>query len=168
MSSASRPQGRKDWIVVAAMLVAVAGGSIAAKELLTSGAAETALARSETGVLVDINRQRAARGLAPLKLDPKLRNVARSWSTRMLVTGNFSHGNWDHRIESAVGTRNLIAEDLGLTSPGVTGVVHAWMNSPPHRMNILLKDAHRVGVGVAVGTYKGQPNTALITADFSS
>jgi uncharacterized protein YkwD len=42
------------------------------------------------------------------------------------------------------------------------------MRSPPHKFNILLPDARRVGVGVAVGTYKGQPNTALITADFSS
>lgn len=153
---------------MAALLLAVVGGGTAAKDILFSGAAETALARSESGVLVDLNRQRAARGLAPLKLDPALRNVARKWSDAMLRSGNFTHGNWDHRIESAVGTRNLIAEDLGLTSPGVTGVVKAWMNSPPHRRNILLKDARRVGVGVALGTYKGQPNTALITADFSS
>lgn len=162
-----RPR-KRDWAVVGALLAALVGGSLASKHIFFSGAAETATARAESGVIVDINRQRAARGLAPLKLDPKLRNVARSWSATMLRTGNFTHGNWDHRIESAVGRRNLIAEDLGVTSPGVTGVVHAWMNSPPHRMNILLKDAHRVGVGVAVGEYKGHSNTAMITADFSN
>lgn len=155
-------------VVVAALLTAVIGGSIAAKTILFSGAAETAVARAESGVIVDINKQRAARGLRPLQLDPKLRDVARDWSSRMLRTGNFSHGAWDRRLYFAVGRRSLIAEDLGLTSPGVTGVVQAWMRSPPHRKNILLKDATRVGVGVAVGTYKGQPNTALITADFSS
>lgn len=166
--NASRPQGRKDWVVVAAMLAALAGGTVAAKHILLSGAAETATARAEAGVLVDINRQRIARGLPPLKLDPKLRGVARSWSTRMIVTGNFAHGDWDKRIYAAVGRRNLIAEDLGVTSPGVNGVVQAWMNSPPHRKNILLRDARRVGVGVSLGTYKGHSNTAMITADFSS
>lgn len=158
----------RDWAVVAALLAALVGGAVAAKHILLSGAATTALARSESGVLVDINRQRAARGLAPLKLDPKLRNVARKWSDTMIRTGNFTHGSWDTRIYAAVGRRSIIAEDLGLTSPGVTGVVQAWMNSPPHRRNILLKNARRVGVGVAIGSYKGHSNTAMITADFSS
>lgn len=158
----------RDWVVAAALVTAVIGGGIAGKDILFSGAATTALARSEAGVLVDINRQRAARGLAPLRLDPKLRSVARSWSATMLARGDFNHRAWDKRIYAAVGRRNLIAEDLGMTSPGVTGVVQAWMKSPPHKMNILLKDARRIGVGVAVGSYRGQPNTALITADFSS
>lgn len=119
--------------------------------------------------MLGINRQRAARGLPPLRLDPKLTNVARDWSTKMLRSGTFEHGRFDERLYSAVGRRSLIAEDLGLTpSAEATGVVRQWMNSPPHKMNILLPDARRLGIGIAVGTWHGQPHTALITADFSS
>lgn len=163
-----RPGGRRGWVVVAAMLTAVVGGGVAAKQLLTSGAAVSATSRAETDVITKINKQRAARGLKPLKPDPKLTGIARSWSVKMLSTGSFSHGDFSHRLYAAVGRRQLIAEDIGYTSPGVGPIVQLWMDSPPHRRNILLKGAKRVGVGIVIGTYQGQAHTALVTADFSS
>lgn len=164
----NKPESRRDWFIVVALLIAVFGGAYAARHLLFSGAAVNRYARTENQVLLKINEQRAEHGLHPLHYDPKLANTARDHSFDMLRRGYFAHGTWDTRLYDAVGRRDLIAEDLGVTSPGVTGVVKAWMNSPPHRKNILLKDANRLGVGVAVGTWHGQPNTALITADFSS
>lgn len=158
----------KNWGIALALVIAVVGGSVAAKDILFSGAASNAAARSERQVLDKINQQRMAQGLKPLRYDSQLAAVARKHSEDMLKKGYFSHGDFENRLYSAVGRRSLIAEDIGLTSPGVTGVVRAWMNSPPHRKNILLKDARRMGIGVALGEYQGQSNTAMVTADFSS
>jgi uncharacterized protein YkwD len=41
-----------------------------------------------------------------------------------------------------------------------------WMNSAPHKANILDRDFREVGVGVRTGTYKGIPGTAMYTVDF--
>lgn len=155
-------------VVVVAMLAALVGGGVAAKTILFSGAAVSATARAESNVLININKQRAAHGLPPLQYDSKLANIARSWSMRMLLTGNFTHGDFEHRLYAAVGRRHLIAENIALGSASKPTTVYDWMHSPPHRSNILLSDAKRLGVGVAVGSYQGQPGTALITADFSS
>ena len=43
-----------------------------------------------------------------------------------------------------------------------------WMNSPPHRRIILMPTLHRVGLGVALGSFKGNNGAVMATADFSS
>ena len=48
------------------------------------------------------------------------------------------------------------------------GIVSLWMHSPTHRHVILLRDLHRVGLGIATGRYQGTPGAVMATADFSS
>lgn len=167
-----RPESRKDWATIAAVLLALVGGSVAAKEILLSGAAVSATARASTNVLININRQRALHNLPPLKLDPKLAGVAIQHSSDMMKNQYFAHdgpdGIFSKRVWAAVPGRSMIAENLALEDIRHMTVVYDWMHSPPHRENVLRADAKRLGIGIVVGTYHGQADTALVTADFSS
>jgi uncharacterized protein YkwD len=135
------------------------------------------LARSralEAPVVALFNEQRAAHGLAPLRADPKLSEVAAAHSADMLQSGYFAHddahGTWDARIRRSV-TRSEVGEILSFGSGEYAtpaGMVKSWMQSPEHRSIILTADLHRVGLGVATGHYDGQDGVSLATADFSS
>jgi uncharacterized protein YkwD len=138
--------------------------------------AET-LARSralEAHVVALFNQRRAALGLAPLKADPKLAEVAAAHSADMLQRGYFAHddahGTWDARIRRSV-ERSEVGEILSFGSGEYAtpaGMVKSWMQSPEHRSIILAADLRRVGLGVATGHYDGQDDVSLATADFSS
>jgi uncharacterized protein YkwD len=43
-----------------------------------------------------------------------------------------------------------------------------WMHSPAHRQIILMPALHRVGLGVATGSFQGADTAVMATADFSS
>jgi uncharacterized protein YkwD len=46
-------------------------------------------------------------------------------------------------------------------------IVNAWMNSPPHRANILSPEFHDIGIGFSPGTPSaGQADGAIYTTDF--
>ena len=48
------------------------------------------------------------------------------------------------------------------------GIVGLWMHSPPHRAIILTPGFHHVGLGLALGTYRGTSRTVVATADFAA
>ena len=155
-----------------ALVVAAIAGGILSRSLLQSGASRESAAQAR--VLVLFNRQRQARGLAALSVDPKLVRAAESHSADMLRRGYFAHngpqGAWDTRIRRYV-KRALIAEVLSFGSGSYatpSGMVTAWMRSPEHRRIILTPGLRLVGVGIATGTYRGQRGVVMATADFSS
>ena len=128
----------------------------------------------EARVVVLFNQQRASHGLAPLKVDARLRQAAYEHSADMLRHGYFAHddahGTWDARIRRYV-KRNQVGEILSYGSGEYAtpaGMVRTWMQSPQHRSIVLTPDLRRVGLGVATGTFKGQDSVSLATADFSS
>jgi uncharacterized protein YkwD len=127
----------------------------------------------EAPVIALFNEQRAQRGLAPLTADARLAEVAEAHAADMLEHGYFAHddarGTWDARIRRHV-TRDEVGEILSYGSgeyATAEGMVKAWMASAEHRSIILTPDLRRVGLGVATGTFKGEPATSLATADFS-
>ncbi|MER7701324.1 sigma-70 family RNA polymerase sigma factor [Kitasatospora sp. NPDC097605] len=107
--------------------------------------------------LVDlVNAERARRGCAPLRIDPKLRAAAQRHSDDMAARGYFDHaapdgGQADARL-TAVGYRwsqwgeNL---DRGPSAPAV--VFSRWMDGGIHQSNMLDCAFKDVGVGVATG-----------------
>jgi uncharacterized protein YkwD len=158
--------------VVAALVVAVVAGGILSRSLLHSDAAPARA--TEARVLVLFNQERAERGLKPLKIDAKLREAANSHSDDMLRRGYFSHDGphekWDVRVRRYV-TRSVVAEILSQGSGFYAtpkGMLKAWMNSPAHKRIILTPELRLVGLGVATGTYDGQKDVAMATADFST
>jgi uncharacterized protein YkwD len=167
-----RSSNRTTASVVAALLVAAVAGGVLSRSLLQSGAASSRT--TQTQVLVLFNEQRAAHGLKPLTIDDKLTRAADSHSADMLNRGYFAHDGprekWDVRVRRYV-QRSLIGEILSEGSgyyATPAGMVHAWMHSPEHRRVILTPELRLVGLGVATGTYQGQDDVALATADFSS
>jgi uncharacterized protein YkwD len=131
-------------------------------------------ASGEQQVLVLLNQIRAQHNLSPFTASAPLRNAARSHSADMLQHNYFEHDGlnetWDARISRYLKSP-LIGEDLawGTGSSGSpAGIVSQWMHSPIHRAIILTGDLHRVGLGLALGTYAGTPGAVMATADFAA
>jgi uncharacterized protein YkwD/uncharacterized membrane protein required for colicin V production len=120
----------------------------------------------EKQMLELVNRERAAAGLAPLKADSALTEVARSHSADMLARSYFSHytpedkSPFDRMRKAKV--RFLIAGENLALAPSVQ-IAHAGlMNSPGHRANILRPQFGRVGIGIMDGGVHG----LMVTQNF--
>ena len=148
-------------------LVCVPAVSQAAGKVAYSGS-------TESQVLVLLNEIRHEHGLGALQGSVALRGAARAHSADMLARGYFRHDapneSWDKRIRRYLKSP-LVGENIawGTGSYGSPeGIVRMWMNSPPHRHIILMASLHRVGLGVAVGSFQGSRDAVMATADFSS
>ena len=135
----------------------------------------------ESGVLVQINAVRRQRGLAPLRVSLRLRAAADAHSRAMVDGGFFSHESSDgtafwKRVARFYpqGSRRYwsVGENLLWSSPDAdaAGAVRMWMNSPPHRENLLNARWREVGISAvhvdaAHGVFGTDPVTVL-TADF--
>ena len=129
---------------------------------------------SESQVLELLNEIRQEHGLSGLAGSAALRGAAREHSADMLQRDYFAHDSrnesFDKRIRRHLAS-SLVGENIawGSGSYGTpAGIVKMWMHSPPHRHIILMPALHRVGLGVATGTFHGDPGTVMATADFSS
>lgn len=148
---------------VALMLGAASGAAAACPDeaLRSLSLTEVAL---EQSVLCLINEERAAAGIAVVVPNAKLRAAGVRHSADMVRRGYFGHTSptgtgFIERIVEAGYTHNartwLVGENLvwgsgGLSSPAE--LVLAWMNSPPHRANLLRSRFRDIGIGVVRGT----------------
>jgi uncharacterized protein YkwD len=113
----------------------------------------------ETQMLEMINQERTSRGLAPLKPDPELTEVARRHSADMFARGYFSHYTpegedpFDRMRDAGVRFR-IAGENLAL-APTLQIAHTGLMNSPGHRENILRPQFGRVGIGIMTGGRRG-------------
>jgi uncharacterized protein YkwD len=148
-------------------LVCVPAGSQAASRSAFSSS-------TEGQVVVLLNNIRHEHGLSMLAGSTALRNAARSHSSDMLKRGYFEHNS----PNEAFGTRirrflksPLVGENIawGTGSYGTAeGIVSLWMHSPAHRHIILMSSLHRVGLGIAKGSFRGANGAVMTTADFSA
>ncbi|HHX72468.1 MAG TPA: secretion protein [Clostridiales bacterium] len=113
----------------------------------------------EEQVVVLVNKERAARGLAPLTLSSKLSDVARAKSEDMRKNKYFAHESptygspFDMMKQFGISYRTA-GENIAMGYRTPEAVVQGWMNSPGHRANILNKSFTTIGVGyVADGHY---------------
>jgi uncharacterized protein YkwD len=130
-------------------------------------------ASSESRVLVLLNHIREAHGLSALLPSNALRGAAREHSSDMLQHGYFRHDSttesFDKRIRRHYASP-LVGENIawGTGSYGTPeGLVSLWMHSPEHRHIILMSSLHRIGLGIAMGSFKGVPGAVMATADFA-
>lgn len=115
--------------------------------------------QSEGEMLVLINRERVSRGLLPLAMDAKLRELARTYSKDMLTRGYFSHYSKEgaspfDRMANANIPFGFAGENLAL-APNVTLAHQGLMDSEGHRANILSPNFRRVGIGAIDGGIYG-------------
>jgi uncharacterized protein YkwD len=87
--------------------------------------------------LIDaLNVERARQGLSPLAEDAALTGLAASWAQRMASGLGMTHGDFPARI-SEVEPNTAGAENIAEGADTIAGVVALWMESRPHRANIL-------------------------------
>jgi uncharacterized protein YkwD len=144
-------------------------------------AAPTSLLSSlEADIVGRINAQRTSRGLRPLRVSRGLTKAADFHSNQMGLFGFFEHESHNgaafwRRIERFYAPGRgywSVGENIFWESPDTSGqsAVHEWMNSPPHRQNILTREWREVGVSAvhfpaAPGAFGGRSVT-IVTADF--
>jgi uncharacterized protein YkwD len=129
-------------------------------------------------VLCLLNGERRDRGLGALKINRKLGKAADVQAEDMVKRKYFSHENPEGRnstarIKSAGymsgGGRWTVGENLAWgvgELASARGLVNAWMNSPPHRANILRSSYKEIGLAIAMGTPKdgkGAPGATVAT-----
>ena len=105
-------------------------------------------------VLEMTNRERMAKGLAPLILDPLLTQAAQAHADDMRAKNYFSHTDlhggqpWD-RTRATGYISDLVGENIAWGQHSPREVMTAWMGSEGHRENILDTGYRAIGVGVA-------------------
>jgi uncharacterized YkwD family protein len=108
----------------------------------------------ENEVVVLVNQERAKLGLAPLKHNVDLSNVARYKSEDMRDKNYFSHTSPTYGspfdMMKKFGIDYMAAgENIAKGQPTAASVMSSWMNSPGHKANILSENFTEIGVGVA-------------------
>jgi uncharacterized protein YkwD len=127
-----------------------------------------------------LNERRDRAGLPDLRVDDMLDRAAQQHNRRMDGTGCFDHACSG---ESDLGRR---LERVGYLDGGLTrwvygeniawgadrrgspaAIIAAWMDSPPHRANILNRSFREVGIGFDAGTPRGDhASGGIYTVDF--
>jgi cysteine-rich secretory family protein len=106
-------------------------------------------------LLESANRDRGEKGLPLLKWDSALAAAARQHALRLAQQNTLSHqlpGEPDlsARAGQAGARFSSIAENVA-EGPNVQGIHEQWMNSPPHRANLLDPELTSVGIAVVRG-----------------
>ena len=129
------------WI---SLVTAKAGAAIEGLPWQSSGAVQQ--------IYYLVNQDRAARGLQPLHWDRALAMAAAQHANRMVAENTLSHqypGEPDllNRAVLAGAHFQALAENIAI-GPGAEALEKQWMNSAPHRANIL--DPRMNAIGIAV------------------
>jgi uncharacterized protein YkwD len=151
-------------VVAAWMLVASAPASAADCGPVDTPVTGLNEAQMESSITCLINDERSSYGLQPVTANGDLRQAALSHSNEMINQGYFEHTSpsgltFMDRIESTgymQGARtwtvgeNLVWGTGPLSTP--QALVTAWMNSPPHRENLLRPAFREIGLAALAGT----------------
>jgi uncharacterized protein YkwD len=125
-----------------------------------------------------LNNERSAAGLAPLAEQEQLTKASVGFSAQMVEQRFFAHVGADgveltERL-TAVGYLGrpgawMVGENIAwgesyLATP--QNIVRAWMNSPPHRANVLNGEFEEIGLGIVPATPLTRNAGATYTTDF--
>lgn len=160
--------------------------ALAAAPLATGGSKASAQREQalEQGILREVNRVRAVRGLRSLTVSKGLNAAATFQSRALLTQGVFDHnssaggafGDRLHRYYPVAGARAWsVGENLLWSSAGIDagGVVRRWLDSPSHRRIMLDASWREFGVGAfaapsAPGVFASAGAVVVVTVDFGS
>jgi uncharacterized protein YkwD len=113
---------------------------------------QTDVTRAERELFASVNQARRAYGLAPLRWDESLASAARRHAEVMAQHGSAQHGfegepNLSTRVKQAGAHFGWLSENV--TQGPTPGFIHVqFMQSAPHRANILDRDMDSIGIGV--------------------
>lgn len=118
------------------------------------------LTADELEVFNLINTQRTKNGLASLKIDAEVQNVARIKAQDMVKNNYFSHqsptyGSPFDMLNRFKVSYQTAGENIAGNSSN-SAAVNAWMNSQGHKANILNSRFNNTGIGVVNGSKYGK------------
>jgi uncharacterized protein YkwD len=170
---------RKIFSVIAlvAAWTVVTASSASAADCGPTGTEVTGLSepQMESSIACLINEQRASYGLQPVAPNGDLREAALSHSSEMISESYFEHTSpagltFTDRIESTGYMQSarswVVGENLVWgTGPRSTpqALVTSWMNSPPHRENLLRPTFREIGIAAVPGTPQSQSDLTGVT-----
>ncbi|MGH2768542.1 MAG: CAP domain-containing protein [Actinomycetota bacterium] len=125
---------------------------LAAGVCLSSAAPASAGTGEESCFTEKLNAERAAAGLASLRMDASLLETARRHSQRMAEAVDIFHNT--NLAREAPGSWRSLGENVGV-GPDCDLIHTALMKSPPHRKNILDSIFDSLGIGVIIGSDGG-------------
>jgi uncharacterized protein YkwD len=135
--------------------------ALALLAILAAGCGQTKKGDADLGVLLELhNERRAAVSAKQLQLDQYLCDYAKKHSDWMAKKNSMRHSN----IGVLVGTYRTAGENIAWNQRGEQDVMAAWMNSRPHKANILNKNFSKVGFAMSRNS-KGQPYWCTVFAD---
>jgi len=118
------------------------------------------MTKEEQKLLELTNAERKKKDLPPLKPSPLLFKVARAHSANMAKHGKMAHELDDknpfQRIKEAGYKYAFAGENVAAGLDDLEVVVKGWMDSEPHRKNILATQFTEIGLGIARDK-KGEP-----------
>ncbi len=129
--------------LIAAIMIA----SSAVFVVATSHGASASDPAAEADFVGKINALRVSQGAGTLQVHPVLTAKAQAWAAHMAATGCLCHSTLTDGV--TVGWRKL-GENVG-RGPSVASLQSAFIASPAHLANMLDKQFHWVGIGVAYG-----------------
>lgn len=108
------------------------------------------------------NNARVENQAGRLALNPVLSEAARMKAEDMATKAYFAHISPDgvepwYWFRKAGYQYRAAGENLAVNYTDSDALHNAWMDSPGHRANILRPQFTEIGIGTAVGTYKGKP-----------
>jgi uncharacterized protein YkwD len=153
MSGESPRLGRTSLVLAAliAAFTALAVGPVAHPEPVSAGTAAT----MESKILGWINNARDNRGLRPLRVTDKLRDLAGDRASTMARTGDLEHPdclscllrNRDISFDTCAETIAFTTYDWG--HDAARSIFTAWRGSSGHWDILMSRKLRRIGVGVA-------------------
>lgn len=126
--------------------VRVGAIAIAAGILIAVGVSAPAFANGGE-IYPGTNSARASAGLGALRLNGSLNSVAQNWANQMAANQSMVH---NPAVASQVpGGWQAVGENIGTGYPSGAATLDAWLESPPHRTNIM-GNYTDIGVGWTV------------------
>ena len=95
---------------------------------------------------MDLNSYRKANGLKPMRAHATLTKLAKAHAADMARRGAMDHAGF-HEVRAKRGAR---AENVAYGCADANCAIQQWINSSPHRANMLRPDFMRYGIGSAV------------------
>jgi uncharacterized protein YkwD len=175
--SFSRPAAALAAALTFSLLPAPAASAAGACDAANASASQVSKRALVRATLCVLNAERVRHRLRPLRLNRRLSDAARRHSRAMARRRFFSHtspggASFVDRIRGTgylTGARSwAVGENIAYgsgTRSSPRSIGRAWMNSPPHRANILSSSFRAIGIGIASGTPTGGGG-ATYTTDF--
>ena len=139
------------------------------------------LAQVSAVVFCLMNAMRENAGMPRLREQEQLTRASTAHSQDMVEKKYFAHDSQDGRDLVARLTAGgyivedqqwVVGENLAWGSGALAtprALVNAWMNSPPHRANLLSADFQEVGLGLVLGTPRPEAEDGVtVTTDFGT